>query len=187
LRLVFTSYFIQQRGTKHGALINLKKSGFSPACVIDVGAQVGTPELYNVFPNSKHLFIEPVSECIDELNRIAASLPDAKVFNCAVGNEDVSAILSMSDTKQYSSIVSSLGGESRIVDVKKVDSIFKQERVDGSILLKIDVDGAEENVLQGSQEVLSNDCVVVIEATLADSSPRFGRIVDFMESHGYQA
>ena len=64
-RKILTSHFIRQRQNKMSGLYNLKKSGFHPDVVIDVGAQTGTPELYTVYPEARHIFIEPVSECID--------------------------------------------------------------------------------------------------------------------------
>ena len=54
-------------------------------------------------------------------------------------------------------------------------------------ILKIDVDGAEIDVLEGARATLTCDCVVVIEAALLDErAARFGQIVNFMTAHGYE-
>jgi hypothetical protein len=58
--------------------------------------------------------------------------------------------------------------------------------VSGQILLKIDVDGPEIKVLQGAKSILAQGCVIVIEASMADENPRFGRIVDYLSPYGYQ-
>jgi len=186
LRTICTSHFMRQRTSKLNALLNLKKSGFNPTVVFDVGAQVGTPELYNAYPDAHHVFIEPVSECLPILNDIASQLNFATVVNCAVSNINGTTSLSVTPSRQYSSIDTKLGDESREIEVRTVDSIYADIHVEGPILLKIDVDGIEVKVLQGAKSVLRNDCVVVIEASISDENPRFNRVVEYLSSYGYE-
>lgn len=186
LRSICTSHFIRQRSSKLNALINLKQSGFNPAIVFDVGAQVGTPELFTAFPESHHIFIEPVEECLPILNEIASKLPSAKVLNCAVSDVNGITTLSVTPSRQYSSIMTKMGDESREIEVKTVDSIFEDTSITGPVLLKIDVDGIEVKVLQGAKSILRGDCVVVIEASIADENPRFNKVVEFLSSYGYE-
>lgn len=186
LREICTSHFIRQRGSKLNALFNLKKSGFNPTIVFDVGAQVGTPELYGAYPDAHHVFIEPVAECLPVLNDIANQLRSASVINCAVSNINGTTSLSVTPSKQYSSIDTKMGDESREIEVKTVDSIYEDIQIEGPILLKIDVDGIEVKVLQGSKSILRNDCVVVIEASISDENPRFNKVVEYLASYGYE-
>jgi hypothetical protein len=79
-----------------------------------------------------------------------------------------------------------MGDESREIEVKTVDSIYEDIHITGPVLLKIDVDGIEVKVLQGAKSILRNDCVVVIEASVADESPRFNRVVEYLSSYGYE-
>jgi FkbM family methyltransferase len=185
LRSICTSHFIRQRSNKLNALLNLNRSGFKPSIVFDVGAQVGTPELYNAYPDAHHIFIEPVAECVPILNEIACKLRSASVINCAVSNVNGKTSLSVTPSRQYSSIESTIGNESREIEVKTVDSIYEDINIEGPILLKIDVDGIEVKVLKGSKFVLQQDCVVVIEASMADDNPRFNHIVEYLASYGY--
>jgi len=48
--------------TMSGSLRLAKNLGFEPKTVIDVGAALGTFNLYETFPNSRHLLIEPIAE-----------------------------------------------------------------------------------------------------------------------------
>ena len=50
------------RASKRGSLLNIKQLGLNPQLVIDVGARIGTHEVYEVCPESAHLLIEPVRE-----------------------------------------------------------------------------------------------------------------------------
>ena len=186
LRAICTSHFIRQRSSKLNALFNLKQSGFMPSVVFDVGAQVGTPELYSAFPDAHHVFIEPVAECMPILNEIAGQLKSATVINCAVSNVNGITSLSLTPSRQYSSIDTKMGDETRAIEVKTVDSIYEDIRIDGPVLLKIDVDGIEVKVLQGAKSILRNDCIVVIEASIADDAPRFNRVVEYLSSYGYE-
>lgn len=186
LQKICTSHIIRQRSGKLNALINLKNSGFNPTIVFDVGAQVGTPELYGAYPDAHHVFIEPVAECLPILNEIAKQLRSASVINCAVSNVNGTTSLSLTPSRQYSSIETKMGDESREINVKTVDAIYEEIQIEGSILLKIDVDGIEVKVLQGSKSILRNDCIVVIEASIADVNPRFNRVVEYLSSYGYE-
>ena len=186
LRVICTSHFFRERQNKLNSLIKLREVGFAPKIVIDVGAQVGTPELYQAFPNSHHIFIEPVSECLPALNEIAKNLAKCTVYNCAVSNTEGDTTLSLSESRQYSSIEVTIGKESRPIELRTVDSIFAENGSPNSLLLKIDVDGIELKVLQGSTTLFNKECVIIIEATLGDKNPRFNILVDFLSQYGFK-
>lgn len=185
LKLLITAHYYRQRATKQGALSNLRKTGFNPVLVIDVGAQVGTPELFNTFPEAHHLLIEPVVECLPALHELASKLKSAEVINAAVSDCIGTTSLSVTPSKQYSSIEQVLGEESREIGVVTVDSLCEGRNITGPVLLKIDVDGVEVKALQGAQSTLRRDCVVVVEASIGDDLPRFNRVVDCMSGFGF--
>ena len=161
------------------------KDGFTPKTVIDVGAQVGTHELYSNFPDAHHVMIEPVIECIPELEKLAKQLRSSWILNCAVSSSDGDAILSLSESKQYSSIDGVIGSSTRKIKQRTVDSIIKEGGLQPPFLIKVDVDGPEIKVLEGCHETLRSECVVVIEATLAHENPRLSQIVRIMDEFGY--
>jgi FkbM family methyltransferase len=185
LTRLLTVFFQQIRQTKQNGLHILKNNGFMPRTVIDVGAQVGTEELYSNFPEAKHVMIEPVVECIPELRRVAQKLNLSWILNCAVSNLDGEATLSLSETKQYSSIDAVIGSETRRIEQRTVDSIVQEGLLKPPFLIKIDVDGPEVKVLEGCREVMRSQCVFVVEATVAHEGPRLSRIVRFMDDFDY--
>jgi FkbM family methyltransferase len=181
LKKILTSNFIRDRQSKSGGLLNLKKTGFNPTVVYDVGAQVGTIELYNTFPDAHHVLIEPVIECIPALEAIATKIKSATIYNCAVSNINATVPLSVSETKQYASIGTSEEQETRQIECRTINSISEEINIQGVTLLKIDVDGFEIEVLKGSKDILLDEhTVVLIEASMADTNPRFGRIVEYL-------
>ena len=129
LKIICHSQIIRQRQSKLNGLKLIKESGFVPGLVLDVGAQIGTPELYEVFPEAHHLFIEPVAEWIPALENIAKALNSAEVINCGVSDFDGITSLNVSPTRQYASIApgcNMLGSEDREIQVMTVDTIVKK-------------------------------------------------------------
>lgn len=57
--------------------------GFEPRTVIDVGAAIGTFELYETFPNASHILIEPLEENRTYLDRIVSKLENAEYIIAA--------------------------------------------------------------------------------------------------------
>lgn len=183
---LLNSHFYKSRSSKSKTLGHLKNLGFNPTSVIDVGAQLGTPDLFNAFPDSKHIFIEPVAECIPSLQNIASTLAHVDIINCAISDFDGSTNLSMTDSKQYSSIETVMGNQSREISVFKIDTLAVNYELSNNILLKIDVDGIELKVLKGAEKLLKHDeIIIIIEASLADINPRFSNIVTYLSSLGY--
>lgn len=117
---------------------------------------------------------------------ISKNLQACTIYNCAVSNVNKISKLSLSETRQYSSIDATIGTESRSIDVRTVDSIYEDSGDHESILLKIDVDGIELKVLQGSQNLFNKECVIIIEATLGDKNPRFNILVEYLSAYGFK-
>jgi FkbM family methyltransferase len=186
LKEIFSSYFYLQRKSKLSALLNLKKLGFLPTISFDVGAQIGTNEIYTTFPDSHHVLIEPVAECLSALNNIAANLKSSQVINCAVSDINSEVKLSISSNRQYSSIEENISDEFRMIECKTIDEIYENIALPGEILLKVDVDGPELKVLRGAKKMLSkNECVVIIEACLLAAPNRFGTIIEYLTNFDF--
>ncbi len=176
-----------QRKTKKGALLNLKSCGFNPATVIDVGAQVGTPELFEVFPDAHHVLIEPVREHEPVLKGICQRLKSAEYMMAAVSARSGSAILSVTENLQFATIDRQLSDSSnnRVIETISLNQFCATRSFASPFLVKIDVDGVEVEVLKGATSLISDDSVFVLEASLLDGVPRFARIVEFFKPFGF--
>ena len=65
--------------SKRDVLEILSEKGIQPKTVIDVGVHnEGTPELYEIFPNAKHVLIEPVKEFECEILKICEKIKDVE-------------------------------------------------------------------------------------------------------------
>ncbi len=184
-----TQEILIPRISKRASLLNVRKLGFYPSVVIDVGAQIGTLELYECFPKSKHLLIEPVKEHEPQLLNICRQLPDAEVIIAAATGVSGSVTLSVTPNCQYASVVEKVNPNGshthRTVPGLTLDDICRERHLQGPwhhYLIKIDVDGREIDVLKGATQTLNQTEYLVIESTL------FGQlydVMDFMRVYGF--
>ena len=177
------------RNTMTGSLLLAKKLGFEPKTVIDVGAALGTFNLYETFPNARHLLIEPIAENEHYLAKICRKLQSAEYIIAAATKESGVFTLNVSPDMLHSSI-----SENRVIDNSNpylrnipaitLDGICRERNLPGPYLIKVDVDGQELDVLAGATEILQQTEYVIVEVTL------FGQMYDvmsFMKSQGFAA
>jgi FkbM family methyltransferase len=158
------------RGSMTGALRQVSRLGLKPGTVIDVGAATHTAELYQEFKDSKILLIEPLVEFEPFLRKICAAY-QAEYVLAAAGETPGTALLNVHPDKYSSSLLKEVEGPSvdgapRQVPVVTIDGICAEKCLRGPYLIKVDVQGAELQVLAGAERTLRETEVVILEATL---------------------
>jgi len=81
-------------------------------------------------------------------------------------------------------------GHKVTVSMITIDEIIKEKQLVGPYLIKVDVQGAELDVLEGAQHVLLETEVVVLEVSLFEfmkGSPQFYDVVSYMKNRGFVA
>ena len=177
------------RNSMSGSLLLAKNLGFEPKTVIDVGAALGTFNLYESFPDARHLLIEPIAENEPYLAKICRHLKSAEYIIAAASKESGLFTLNVSPGMVHSSL-----SENRVTDSSNpylrnipaitLDGICRERNLSGPYLIKVDVDGQEVDVLAGATEILQQTEYVIVEVTL------FGQMYDvmsFMKSQGFAA
>ena len=130
---------------------------------LDIGANVGS---YTVLASgvcrAKTWAFEPDPGTLRHLKRnIAVNSLDAlvTVYECALGAEQGEAAFTVGlDTENR--IAAANDKNVRMIRLERLDTIIA-----GSlpIMVKVDVEGAEEDVLQGAKALLANPCLKVVE------------------------
>jgi FkbM family methyltransferase len=148
----------------------LRSLGFHPALVIDVGVCRGTPQLYTAFPSAKFILVEPQAEFEPVLQRLTETL-DAEYHLCAVAEGEGEIEFHVhSENMSGSSILREVGGEFFDGSLRKVKTVpldrLLPDKITGTALLKIDVQGGELSVLKGTESHLSDIDVIVVETSL---------------------
>ena len=137
---------------------------------IDIGVgKKGTPIFYDRFPQSKLILIDPLIEA-----KIYAETNlgnrNYEFFQCGVGNKSGNEFILVEENIGRSSIlkVTEINFEGtplskRKIEIKTVDQITRNIKDLGSIGIKIDTEGYELNVIEGSKETLKQAKFVIAE------------------------
>jgi FkbM family methyltransferase len=165
---------------------------FDPT-IVDIGVQYETKELKTVFCESKHLLFEPVSEYYPAIKSNYANI-DHQIFEIALSNCNQDSFLSthslFGDGQiSHSSISDEKSSNSRVIPIRKLDSIIPEIERETSLVqpfvLKIDVDGVELQILEGSTETLAKTFCVIVEAPLSINHNFFAERFLFLHNHGF--
>ena len=78
--------------------MHLKNAGFAPETIVDVGVGYGTPNLYEIFPNSYYALIEPLKEFEPSLQDILKTYK-GEYFLTAVGARDEKQMINVEPNK----------------------------------------------------------------------------------------
>lgn len=171
-------------------LRKLKRRGFRPRTVFDVGVARGTPDLYAAFPDAHYYLIDPTRESLPHMQQIARQL-DAEVLNVALGDRDAEMMIDarpddINGASFYKEVGELNGVERYPVAVKRFDRLMNG--FERPALCKIDVQGAELHVLQGMGRKLQDIDAVIVEcsvlATLMDG-PEISEVIAYMTQEGF--
>jgi FkbM family methyltransferase len=182
------------RDSMAGGLAQLARLGFQPRTVIDAGVANATPELYSTFPSASVLLIEPLAEFEPFLQKICSTY-NAQYVLAAAGQAPGSATFHVHADKFSSSLLSEVEGASvdgtpRTVPVVSLDQLTAEKNLPGPYLIKLDVQGAELQVLAGAARTLQQTEAVILEVTLFGTmigGPQFYDIVTYMKTVGFVA
>lgn len=169
--------------------------GLQPATVIDVGAAYGTPELYETFPDAQHLLIEPLTEYQAALEKFKQQYRSLDIVFAAASDHTNGITINVHpDWVGSSSYVedeaSNVNGVPRNVPTVRVDTICKERSLPPPYLLKVDVQGAELDVMNGTEGILADTEFIVLEIALFEfykGAPQFYEVIHAMKQRGYVA
>ena len=186
-----------RRGSLSGLLHHAKNVGLSPATVIDVGAAYGefTLECHRVFPDANYILVEPLEEYRPFLDVVSSSVPKAQYVLAAASAAPGELVINVHPDLVGSSVYledesSNVNGVPRMVPVIALDSLVDDWGAIPPFLLKIDVQGAELDVLSGGERLLQNAEYVLLEVCFFGfftGGPQFHDVVTFMESREFVA
>lgn len=171
-------------------LNHLKEMNFVPKVVFDVGVGYGDNELYEAFPNSQHVLIEPLIEYRPWIDEIVKKYR-AEYFCAAAGERNGTIEIKIKQRITGSSILEDLNNnyiEKRTVPVLRLDTLCKDKGYMGPYLIKADVQGYELKVLEGASAILDQTEVIIIEVSLYRSligGALFHEVINFMTHRGF--
>lgn len=181
--------FIFQEHEKQ--LQRLKNQGFEPKVVYDIGACVlhWTRSAKRVFPDARYILFdawEPAEKLYTEYEYFIGVLSDKEKDVTFYQNDDIPY-----GNSYYREIATPVFPEStgRIKHARPLDEIVKERRFPQPDLIKIDVQGAERDVLEGGLETLKNAKYLIIEMQHTDynkGAPHYDETGVWLESLGWK-
>lgn len=171
----------------------LKAKGFYPSTVFDIGVAYGTPDLYYGFNQAKFHLIDPLPQSLPYMKSWAATI-SADIHNVAIGEIEKNLEIEVREDIGKSTFFRELGNNTLsisriIVPVKRFDKIFSGSDVSDKTLAKIDVQGAELQVLRSMGNLLESIDVFIIEVssivTLDGGAAHMFEVIDFLRPRGY--
>lgn len=187
---------ITKRRNNMGDFLTMIKynHGYYPEVILDAGVASGTPELYTSFPESKFILFEALEEFLPSMQKHQDNHKDMHIEICALGSETKEIEINVHPDLVGSSIYlededSNVNGEKRRVKLKTLNSFREKYQLeDKSILLKIDVQGAEIDILRGATQILPYIDVVILEVSLFDffdNGIQFIDIIKYMDDNHF--
>ncbi|MBM4333129.1 MAG: FkbM family methyltransferase [Deltaproteobacteria bacterium] len=189
LRLQRTTQATRERMSD--GLQHLIEKGCQPNTCIDVGSAHGTPDLYAAFPKAKHLLIEPLAEYAPEINKILNKY-DCYYVQAAAGSMPGTLKINVKERITGSSAFSEQPGipqgTPREVPVVTLDLVCRERNLSGPYLIKIDVEGAEMEVIRGAKNIMSETLAFILELTFVARlvrAPEAGEVIRFMADRDF--
>jgi FkbM family methyltransferase len=179
------------RPTKLESLQLLREKGLPVATVIDVGVHQQTPELIKVYPDTRHILVEPAIEFHESIRNNYSGI-DHILVPKACGEHEGSAFLNIYDVTGGGGITHTTitdhpsSPHYRQIDITTLSSLILMFSPKGDILLKVDVDGVELKILKGAGVSLQKCSCVVVEAALSIDNNLFYDRIQYMREQGFE-
>lgn len=167
---------------------------------LDIGSNEGQfiNDMGKVLPGIKIYAFEPIKDCYEKLLVNTKHL-DVTAQNCAIGDKNEETEINVSNNFVSSSILdmeevhSTMYPDSdyvkkEAIKVKCLDDVMKGVELKGNTLIKIDVQGYEEQVLNGGAETVAKASVIIIETAIKpmyENQWRFDEVYRFITDKGY--
>ena len=179
-----------------------KLCSINPKTIIDVGANIGqfTIACSQLIEGVTIYPIEPDPKVSKELKNNIGNTLSKNVMITAIGDFIGSVVFNVNRDSQVSSLLDL--GEDRLqyfpdscvldklkVPITTLDELFLEKNLKQPVLLKIDVQGAEDQVIRGAKDILKQINWVLVEVSfgkLYKGEKSFNMIVEMMEGYGFK-
>lgn len=168
----------------------LKEMGVPVNTVIDVGVLTCTGPLMQEFPDRLHVLVEPIEEFAPRIRKIYDERRITyDLVIAAMSDRDGEVSMRTKTVREGTAITHARivegvanGPDLRKVAAKTLASLVSERGYEGPFLLKIDVDGAELEILKGARPVLDQCSIICIEVGIKNIVQR----ADFIVRAGFQ-
>lgn len=182
------------RRYEHLAYSRLQEIGLQPVAIFDIGAYHGdwSRGARVVFPAAKIVMVEAQAELQPILHKVADEIGNASVHTAVLAADqgDVT-FYTMGTGSSMRAERSNAVRQAATLRATTLNEVWHaEEMLDGPIFVKIDVQGAELEVLRGGGELLQQAEWVQLEVALLsynEEAPQLREVCNFMADRGFFA
>ena len=185
-----------QKLSHRNALARLKSLGFTPGVIYDIGAYRGgwTRLAAEVFAQAQFVLLEANRDHAGELaatgrRHVIAALGaqdgGTRAFHVPRRGDVTGASLYVESTAHYAEA----NLQVREVETVRLDTLVAREKLPAPDLVKIDVQGAELEVLAGAPETLRDAQALIVEVSLVDynkGAPLIAEVIAALDRLGFK-
>lgn len=174
------------------SLKNLKKAGYVPTVVYDIGAYEGywTKDFLAVFPGADVYMFEAQEKKEARLKEITAALPNTHYAIALLGESDGREVSFVEEETGSRVAQSPAAGETPNRKTSSLDALVESRGWPLPDFLKLDVQGFELEVLKGARKALAGANFCLLEVSLLDlggQGPLLAEVVQYMQQRQFLA
>lgn len=170
--------------------------------ILDIGANTGqfTEEMYQIFSEATIYAFEPLPDCYQKLLVKFSDRSTFKAFNIALGNEAGQVTMYRNQYSPSSSLrmMANLHKESfpytkieveETINIVTLDEVSRNLQLHKPLLIKLDVQGYEDQVILGGINTIRDADILIIELSmepLYQQQPLFDDIYRILINLGFQ-
>jgi FkbM family methyltransferase len=173
----------------------LKRYGFEPKHIVDVGANRGTwtRKAVQFFPNAQYTLVEPQDQLKTYIQDLVAS--GIKINWINAGVSDVSGTLPLTvsnrdDSSTFVSLPEDGNAPKILIPVRTLSEIVSSSDSPVPEMVKIDAEGFDLKVLAGAAQLFGKTEVFFVEVVISENHPyenTIAKVIPAMEKVGYHA
>ena len=152
----------------------MKKLNFKKPCIVDVGGCIGMYSVVysNLYSSGKIYTFEPLKKNYEQLKKNLKfnKCNNVSVFNLGLSDKKKNTFIGIPDAsfnKRYKSNINdglySIYSKKKtsLIKLDKLDHIIRKKKIKKVDFIKIDVEGAEYEVLKGSEKLIKKNHPVI--------------------------
>lgn len=176
-------------------IFDLKRILKDPQIIVDAGANVGevSVELNKLFPKARIHAFEPIKKTFSQLANNTKNRTNIICVNEGLGSKDESVTIVLNIEHTINSLKAVphddhiIGNEK--ISIRRLDKYLKDQNINHIDILKIDVEGFEFEVLEGSSSLIENNIHCILLEVGYEREPtkvHFSDVDIFLEKKGFQ-
>lgn len=177
--------------SQKSSFTRLKKLGFNPKKIIDIGAYEGqwALEINQIFPGVQLLMIEGQQNKKPLLDQVSKQIFGSKVNIALLGAEK--KYVEFNIYESASSIFkedNETNAKVETIQLQLLDEIAVETGFESVDLIKLDTQGSEIEILEGGLNVLKSAQAVLIEVSMLGiykGAPLVSDVISFMKDNGF--